>query len=109
MGSGRSNFLLGMLLGGIAGVAAALLLAPQPGVETREQMKQKARETRDRASDIIGGAKESAAKATCKGREFVETKKAHVRQAIEAGREAAAKKRAELQAEAKEGEPKPNI
>ena len=109
MVSGRSNFLLGMLLGGIAGAAAALLLAPQSGVETRQRMKQKASQTRDRASDMVGSVKESAEKATGSGWEFIETKKAQIRQAIEAGREAAARKRAELEAEAKEGEPKANI
>ena len=109
MGSGRLNFLLGILLGGIAGAAAMLLYAPQSGGETREQIKKKGREARDRASDMAGSVKESAGKVADKSREFVDTKQSQIRQAVEAGREAAAKKRAELQSEKKEGEPKASM
>ncbi|MDO8684621.1 MAG: YtxH domain-containing protein [Armatimonadota bacterium] len=109
MASERQSFMLGILLGGIAGAAAALLYAPQEGKQTREQIKGKALEAKERASEAVSSAKESAEKAGAKGREYVEIKTAQVREAVQAGRKAAAEKKAELQAESKEAEHKPSI
>ncbi|MDO8588873.1 MAG: YtxH domain-containing protein [Armatimonadota bacterium] len=109
MASERQSFMLGMLLGGIAGAAAALLYAPQEGAQTREQVKEKARAARERAAGVVGEAKESAQKAGSRGRTLLEEKKAQVREAIEAGRKAAAEKRAELKAQLVEGEPKASM
>ena len=97
--SNRQNFLLGILIGGVAGAVAALLYAPQSGSETREQIKDKAGEAGKRASEVAGGVKESAQKATAKGREFVQAKAAQVKESVQAGRRAAAEKRAELGAD----------
>jgi gas vesicle protein len=41
----------GLLIGAVVGVGAALLLAPQSGLETRTAIKRKARSARHRASD----------------------------------------------------------
>jgi gas vesicle protein len=41
------NFLAGLLLGGLAGAATMLFLAPQSGKETRQKLQQKAIELRD--------------------------------------------------------------
>ncbi|MCK4449027.1 MAG: YtxH domain-containing protein, partial [Anaerolineae bacterium] len=40
-GSEIGAFFAGFLVGGLVGAAAALILAPQSGVETREQIQQK--------------------------------------------------------------------
>lgn len=45
------NFLAGFVIGGLIGAAAALLYAPQPGVETRTQLRDKGIELKDRAQE----------------------------------------------------------
>jgi gas vesicle protein len=44
-------FLVGFVVGGLAGAVTALLLAPQSGEETRTVIKEKAIELKDKASD----------------------------------------------------------
>jgi len=55
-GSNTSSALAGLLIGGLAGAGAALLLAPQSGKETREQIQQKTIELRDRTAETVEGA-----------------------------------------------------
>ena len=43
-------YLAGFIIGGLVGAAAALLLAPQSGEETRTQIREKSIEIRDKAS-----------------------------------------------------------
>jgi gas vesicle protein len=43
-------FLMGMLVGGLAGTAAMLLMAPQSGKDTRDQIQAKGIELRDEAT-----------------------------------------------------------
>ena len=65
------------VLGAIAGAAAALLMAPASGEETRRILADKAREGRERAEE-----------AARQGREFLNRQKDHVASAVERGREA---------------------
>ena len=46
-------FLTGFLIGGLAGAAMSLLMAPQSGEETREQIVSRGIELRDRADDEL--------------------------------------------------------
>lgn len=107
VGDNRQGFMLGILIGGIVGAAAALLYAPEKGDELRGQVKQKARDARDRASELAESVKGSAEDLTAKSKGYVETKKAQVHAAVEAGRQAAAEKKAELQSPVEE--PKASI
>jgi gas vesicle protein len=50
------SFLAGMLLGGLAGAGAALLLAPQSGEKTRAQIEQKSMELRDQTTEAVEDA-----------------------------------------------------
>jgi gas vesicle protein len=50
-------FLAGIFIGGLVGAAAALLLAPQSGEETREQIREKSIELRDRAEVTLEEAR----------------------------------------------------
>jgi len=50
-------FLAGIFIGGLVGAAAALLLAPQSGEETREQIREKSIELRDRAEVTLDEAR----------------------------------------------------
>jgi gas vesicle protein len=47
------NILVGMLIGGLAGAAAMLLLAPQSGKDTRRQIQEKGIELRDRTTEMV--------------------------------------------------------
>jgi gas vesicle protein len=46
------NWALYFLAGGVAGAAAALLLAPQSGTATRERMRRRLRHTADSSRDL---------------------------------------------------------
>ena len=48
---GFGAFLMGFVVGGVAGAVAALLLAPQSGEETRSLIKDKSIELRDKATE----------------------------------------------------------
>lgn len=54
-------YLAGFLIGGLVGAAAALLLAPQSGEETRTILRDKSIELRDKATE---SAEETLNKAT---------------------------------------------
>jgi gas vesicle protein len=49
--SGIRNVFLGILIGGLAGVATVLLLAPQSGKQTRNQIRLKSIQFRDQAAE----------------------------------------------------------
>ena len=52
-GSNIFSVLLGMLVGGLAGAVAMLLLAPQSGKDTRTQIQEKGIELRDQATEMV--------------------------------------------------------
>lgn len=45
--SGGIGFAFGLIVGALIGAAAAMLMAPQPGQLTREQLREQARKLRD--------------------------------------------------------------
>jgi gas vesicle protein len=57
-GIGASGVLLAFMVGATVGAAAALLLAPATGEETREYLGKRAREGRDRATDAANKGRE---------------------------------------------------
>jgi gas vesicle protein len=61
-------FLIGFIVGGVAGAAAALLLAPQSGMETRKIIKDRSIELRDKASESLDEAYEQAEEAAIEAR-----------------------------------------
>jgi gas vesicle protein len=52
------SILAGVLVGSLAGALTMLLLAPQSGKDTRNQIKEKSIELRDRTTDIVEDAME---------------------------------------------------
>jgi gas vesicle protein len=50
------GFLAGLLVGGLAGAGAMLLLAPQSGKKTRAQIQQRSIELRDQTVKTVEGA-----------------------------------------------------
>lgn len=97
------GFFAGLLLGGLAGAGAMLLLAPQSGKRTRTQIQMRGIELRDQATDAVDAA---VAQTRSRARRFrsgtrvkmeglqhrtqllLEKQKAHVSAAVEAGKHA---------------------
>jgi gas vesicle protein len=101
---GVGNLLLGVLIG--AGVA--LLFAPRSGEETRTEISRRARragskvkgvahEVTDQVVDTFEGAKARVEEQIETARAAIETKKAQVARAMDAGREAAQQARGDLE------------
>jgi gas vesicle protein len=65
------GFVFGLLLGAIA----ALLYAPRPGDNTREELRLRADELKRRADDLQRIAQKMADDASVKGREIIEDAK----------------------------------
>jgi methionine aminopeptidase len=61
------NVLFGMLLGGLAGAVAMLLLAPQSGKDTRVQLQKKGLELRNRTIEMVDDSMAQVINATRSG------------------------------------------
>jgi gas vesicle protein len=59
-GSRGAPLLAGLMIGGLLGASAMLLLAPQAGRQTRQELQQGAMALKDRTSDNVRGAMEGA-------------------------------------------------
>jgi gas vesicle protein len=75
--NGAGTVIVAFVLGALTGAAVALLLAPASGEETRRLLGEKAKESRDKASD-----------AARQGREFLNRQRENLSSAIDRGREA---------------------
>jgi gas vesicle protein len=58
-----ASFVIGFILGAVAGAAIGFLYAPKPGRETRALLKEKALEAKEKAGEVAEKAKETAIKA----------------------------------------------
>jgi gas vesicle protein len=56
---GGSSFLVGFIIGAIAGLAIGFLYAPKAGKETRAMLKEKAGQLKTRAGEIFSRAREA--------------------------------------------------
>jgi gas vesicle protein len=93
---GGGEFFAGFLIGAIVGGVAALLLAPQSGEETRQRLEESGIELKERVTELSAEARQRAEELQERGRIILEEQKAKLEQAIEEGKEAAAKKREHL-------------
>lgn len=84
---------LAMVTGALAGAVAALLLAPQSGQESREQLRGYARRAEEGIRDVGERAGQEFEKVVQKGRELYEENKSVLGEAFEAGREAMRRER----------------
>lgn len=89
---------LACVIGGLVGAVAALLLAPQSGRESREQLREYARRTEENIFDLADKASQVAVQAAEKGHEFIKDKQAVLSEAVEAGRSAMQVERERLSA-----------
>ena len=101
---GVGTFVTGLLIG--AGLA--LLFAPRTGVETRSELKRRAKRVGDQAQDLvsevtgsvgqtISAARERMGERIDSTRQAVELKRRQVTNAVDAGRAAAQQARVELE------------
>jgi gas vesicle protein len=97
-GSSAAVF-LAFLSGAALGAVAALLLAPQSGRESREQLRGYTRRAEDNLRDLAGRAGEAFEEVVDQGKEFVDTKKSVLREAFDAGREAMRRERDRMRGE----------
>lgn len=91
--------LLGFLSGVAMGAVAALLLAPQSGDASRDQLRRYARRAEDDLRDLAGRAGEAFEDVVDQGKDFVEAKRSVLREAFDAGREAMRRERGRVQDE----------
>jgi len=110
-------FLSGFIIGGLVGAAVALLMAPQSGEETRTIIRERGIELKDKAVETAEDARARAEAAAAdararaeelneqtrkradewkkRGQTLYEEQKGRIGAAIEAGKEAAQRKRTE--------------
>ncbi|MBX3301869.1 MAG: YtxH domain-containing protein [Nitrospira sp.] len=91
--------LLAFLSGAAMGAVAALLLAPQSGDESRDQLRRYARRAENDLRDLAGRAGEAFEDVVDQGKDFVEAKRSVLREAFDAGREAMRRERGRVQDE----------
>ena len=87
---------LAFLSGAAMGAVAALLLAPQSGSESRDQLRGYARRAENDLRDLAGRAGEAFEEVVDQGKEFVETKRSVLREAFDAGRAAVKRERGRI-------------
>ena len=90
-GHNTMSLLAGLLVGGLAGAGAMLLLAPQSGKLTRDQIQQKGIELREQTAgaveDAVSQARLRARRLTASVRGNVEDLQQHSQEAIDEQRE----------------------
>jgi len=102
MGDDRGSSLgvvgLAFVIGGLVGAGVALLLAPQSGRESREQVRGYVRRAEENIHELAEKAAEVFDKTVDKGREFINDKQAVLTEAVQAGGAAMQRERERLSA-----------
>jgi len=76
--SSKGEFVIGFIVGGLIGAGLALLFAPQTGEETREMLKEKFLELKEKAEKIPETIKKETQGFVQKGKEAYQEKKAEL-------------------------------
>lgn len=92
-GPSAGSVALAFLSGALLGAVTAIMLAPQPGRESRDRLLGYARRTGDDLLDLKERATEAVEEVVGRGRELVEEISCAVREAIDAGRDAMKRER----------------
>ncbi|MCX8053023.1 MAG: YtxH domain-containing protein, partial [Armatimonadetes bacterium] len=79
----------------IIGAVTALLLAPKSGSETRQDIATAAEELKKKANKVGQDLSESSEELVKKSKELLETTKVKVQSAIDAGKQAMARRKGE--------------
>jgi gas vesicle protein len=95
-GHSAGSLILAFFIGGLVGAGVALLLAPQPGREARQKIKELAEEAKEKAAEYAEQVKGKVTSTVGKGKELFEEKKSLITTAVEAGKEAYTKEKEKL-------------
>jgi gas vesicle protein len=104
------GFFSGLIIGGMIGAILAIVLAPQSGEETRDFIRGKAHEAKNRALDLAYDMQDRVAEVaddlraqadqlTEMSRQAYESTKSKINDAVDAGRKAAQSKIDEVESE----------
>lgn len=91
-----ADFIAGFLVGALAGAAAALLLAPQSGEETRIMIRDKGIELGERADEMSLEARRRAEELQVQAKGKADEWQTKVQQAVEEGKATATTKKEDL-------------
>ncbi len=92
-GASAGSVALAFLSGALLGAVTAIMLAPQPGRESRDRISGYARRTGEDLLDMKERATEAVEEVMGRGRELVDEVSCAVREALEAGRDAMRRER----------------
>jgi len=92
------GFAAGFIFGGALGASLALLVAPEPGRQTRERLRDLAADVRDKTMAVSDELRDKAEAVLARSREVFDEKKAILSTAVQAGKEASHRERARLSA-----------
>lgn len=92
-GASAGSVALAFLSGALLGAVTAIMLAPQPGRESRERVTGYAKRTSEDLREFKDRATEVVDEVVGRGRELVEEVSCAVREALEAGRDAIRRER----------------
>lgn len=90
---------LAFVIGGLAGAAVALLLAPRSGRESRKQVRGYGQRAEEQVHELVDTTAQALDQAVGKGREFVQEKKIVLAEAVETGCVAMSRERERLSGE----------
>ena len=91
------HLLAGIGIGAIIGAVTALLLAPKPGAETREDVKKAVDDLRSRSEKLLSDWSATMDEQLQSAKKLYEDAKTKVQSAIDAGKKAVAQKKEELE------------
>jgi len=82
-----SRFFEGLMIGGLLGVVAGMLLAPKPGEELRKELSEKAYDAYDKVNKALRESKDAIEIAIAQGKDMADETREEVIQALESARE----------------------
>jgi gas vesicle protein len=94
--SSGADFIAGFMVGALVGAAAALLLAPHSGEETRTLIREKGIELGDRADELSLEARRRAEELQVQAKGKADEWQAKMQQAVEEGKATATKTKEDL-------------
>jgi gas vesicle protein len=94
--SSGADFLIGFVIGGLAGAAAALLLAPQSGEDTRALIRERGIELQERSAEMTAEARKRARELELQASGKASEWQDRMQQAVAEGKTAGAQKKEEL-------------
>jgi gas vesicle protein len=98
-GSGTGSWFAGLIIGAVGGAFLALLTAPKPGSEVRGVIKQTANDLPEKVGELVDESLDLYAYGLNRAQMIIEELTNRSKEAVRAGRLAAAKRKEELEAD----------